>query len=366
MMSRARHLYGLSVVLLLACAPALGQDVRIDVPAEAVELAPGWHDFAATSPLDRLGPIEKRRFPLPGGGSHTNIVVLTGYWPPTNEMLRRFSNNATQNPAGWIGRNWEGRGYDVYAFFPEFPGGLGRGVGDFEVDYQDTSADFWSLVPALEPVGIVTFSRGNVGVEWDIEGGNRTYSSAAWTPDYLAPTRPTADLPIMSETPGTVRYSTHPMAEIRTSVQQLGLGLNVYISPVDDGTFLSNYIGYHGNWYRLMHSALTDPALCICAGHIHVGTAVSVANGELAARQSLRRVLDRLDQQLAVIRARGDLNCDGETNGFDIDAFVLAMVNAEAYAAAYPGCDIGRADVNLNGRVDHFDIDPFVALLMQP
>ncbi|MBK8913361.1 MAG: hypothetical protein IPM64_01965 [Phycisphaerales bacterium] len=366
-MTFSRHpLVGLSILAWLGAAIAHGQDVRIDVPADALEIPPGWHDFAALDPVERLGPITKHKFPLPGGGSHTNIVMLTGYWPPTNEMLRRFSINAVQNPAGWIGGNWEGRGFDVYAFFPEFPSGLGRGVGDFEVDYQDTSADFWALVAALEPVGIVTFSRGDVGVEWNLEGANRTYSSAVWIPDYLAPTRPTPELPISRETPGTVRYSTQPMAEIRAAVQLLGLGLNVFISPIDDGTFLSNYIGYHGNWYRLMHSALTDPALCLCAGHIHVGTAVSVVNGELAARESLRRVLDRLDQQLTVIRARGDMNCDGATNGFDVDAFVLAMVNPDAYAAAHPECDMVRADVNLNGRVDHFDIDPFVGLLMLP
>ncbi len=53
----------------------------------------------------------------------TNNILITGYWPPTNEMIRRFSTSATQNPTGWIGENWEGRGYNVHSFFPEFPGG---------------------------------------------------------------------------------------------------------------------------------------------------------------------------------------------------------------------------------------------------
>ena len=42
-------------------------------------------------------------------------ILLTGYWPPTNEMLRRFSTNPLQNPAGWIGEDWEQRGFDVVA-----------------------------------------------------------------------------------------------------------------------------------------------------------------------------------------------------------------------------------------------------------
>ena len=48
-------------------------------------------------------------------------VVLMGYWPPTNEMLRPWSTDPTQNPDGWIGADFGGYGYDVYSFFPEFP-----------------------------------------------------------------------------------------------------------------------------------------------------------------------------------------------------------------------------------------------------
>ena len=51
----------------------------------------------------------------------TKNVVLMGYWPPTNEMLRPWSTDPAQNPGGWIGEDWEGYGYDVYSFFPEFP-----------------------------------------------------------------------------------------------------------------------------------------------------------------------------------------------------------------------------------------------------
>ncbi|MBL8880792.1 MAG: hypothetical protein JNG88_16885 [Phycisphaerales bacterium] len=61
---------------------------------------------------------------------------------------------------------------------------------------------------------------------------------------------------------------------------------------------------------------------------------------------------------------RGDLNCDGLVNAYDIDAFVLAMQDAARYAETYPDCRIQNADTNADGAVNAFDIDPFVALLV--
>jgi hypothetical protein len=60
----------------------------------------------------------------------------------------------------------------------------------------------------------------------------------------------------------------------------------------------------------------------------------------------------------------GDLNCDGAINAFDIDPFVLALVDAASYAAAFPDCDMLNGDINGDGVVNAFDIDPFVALLV--
>jgi len=68
---------------------------------------------------------------------------------------------------------------------------------------------------------------------------------------------------------------------------------------------------------------------------------------------------------LVALRAayRGDLNCDGRVNNFDIDPFVLALTNPIRYGAVYPDCDRRNADVNGDGAVNNFDIDPFVKLL---
>ena len=60
----------------------------------------------------------------------------------------------------------------------------------------------------------------------------------------------------------------------------------------------------------------------------------------------------------------GDLNCDGVVDAFDIDWFVIAMTNPDAYVLFFPDCDITLADTNGDGTIDSFDIDPFVELLL--
>jgi hypothetical protein len=61
---------------------------------------------------------------------------------------------------------------------------------------------------------------------------------------------------------------------------------------------------------------------------------------------------------------RGDANCDGAVNSFDIDPFVLALTDPDAWVALYPNCDLlCVCDANEDGAVNSFDIDPFVALL---
>ncbi|MBU0638414.1 MAG: hypothetical protein KKB50_06075 [Planctomycetes bacterium] len=58
-----------------------------------------------------------------------------------------------------------------------------------------------------------------------------------------------------------------------------------------------------------------------------------------------------------------DLNCDGRVDGFDIDAFVLALTDPLIYYAAHPDCDASLGDLNGDGDVNGFDIDPFVEAL---
>ncbi len=60
----------------------------------------------------------------------------------------------------------------------------------------------------------------------------------------------------------------------------------------------------------------------------------------------------------------GDANCDGAVDNGDIDAFVLALLSAADYAAAFPGCHIESCDINGDHSVDNGDIDGFVQCLL--
>lgn len=231
----------------------------------------------------------------------TRNILLTGYWPPTNDMVRHFSNNPEQNPAGWQGGNFKGRGYNVYSYFPEFPGGTGvnsKGVGDFEVDYQDTSADWARITSEVKPAAIITFSwtsgKTSLGQkDWEIENRNR--NRTFWTGDYVAPFQPTKNPPDDSIAPNASRFSSLPTFNIRDAVNAAGVGVNSYIDDAGGGTFLSEYIGYHGLWYQAQHSSPDDPYQAFAAGHIHVGAAVTVEEGRLATEITLDQLMNYLD-----------------------------------------------------------------------
>jgi hypothetical protein len=231
-------------------------------------------------------------------GSFTNNIMITGYWPPTNEMIRPFSTNPVKNPGGWIGGNWEDRGYNIHSFFPEFPGisqpPYGPGQGEFMVDYQNASNDFWATVAVLRPIAIITFSRGDNAASWELEGRARKLPLNQWTPDYIAPTQPTPDLPIASEPDFNIRYSSLPMGQIRDAVNSAALGVNSFIdmSNLFGGTFVSEFTSYHSCWYQNLNAQAFSENWCIAGGHIHVGGGVGVNAGKLATEITLRTLID--------------------------------------------------------------------------
>jgi hypothetical protein len=234
-------------------------------------------------------------------------IMLIGFWPPTNEMLRQFSTNPEQNPDGWVGENYLGRGFNVYAFFPEFPDGLGKGVGDFEVDYQDVSNDFWPLVEVLKPSAVVSFGRAGYDYDWELEGGHRMYELSAWSNDYLAPYDPTPELPIADEIPGTERMCTLPMDEIIAAVEVEVPELHPYRTTIDTSRFVCNYTGYHAIWYNSMHAWAGDPAWNVAGGHVHVGSRMTVESATRAAEVTVEVLIDHL----LTIMPKGDSDHDG-------------------------------------------------------
>lgn len=330
----------------------------------------------APLPPDTPVPDYARRDPAPhrGGGpvfiASTNglpNVLLTGYWPPTNEMLRQFSRNLDQNPGGWVGENWEGRGYNVYAYFPEFPGTLGKGEGDFEVDYQDTSSDWWSLLPQINPIAIITFSRAGATILWEPEGGNRTYALANWSNDYLDPFKPTPELPIATETPLNERFTTLPVAEILHNVSTSGAAVTPVASVLDTGAFLSNFIGYHGIWYHDLHADVTDPNWVVCAGHVHVGSSMTLAAAVAATEVTVRTVLEHVDWRRAFV-PQGDLNGDGGINLIDYSLMASCLGGPSVEEPPLPCDSLLRfllADRDADGDVDLADYATFADYLVQ-
>lgn len=233
--------------------------------------------------------------------SFTNNIMITGYWPPTNAMIRPFSTNPAKNPSGWVGGNWEGRGYNIHSFFPEFPGitspPYGPGQGEFMVDYQNASTDFWTKVNELRPIAIITFSRGDNAASWELEGRARKLPLNQWTPDYIAPTQPTPNLPIASEPDFNIRYSSLPMLQIRDAVNAAAVGVNSFIdmSNAYGGTFVSEFTSYHSCWYQNLNSQAFSENWCVAGGHIHVGGGVGVNAGKLATEISLRTLINYVD-----------------------------------------------------------------------
>lgn len=232
---------------------------------------------------------------------HTRNIMITGYWPQTNNMVRQFSANPEQNPLGWVGGNWEGRGYNIYSYFPEFPGqtgpNWGKGVGDFEVDYQDTVADWHRITDELKPAAIITFSRGNPGSSWEIETRHRRRAQHLWAPDYSAPSLPDLDSPIFQALPvGTDLYSSLPKEQIRDAVAAAGIINDVYLDTTGTGgNFLSEFIGLHGVWYHSMNNSEDAAYRNFAAGHIHVGIDTPFDAAVLATEITLRTLTDYLD-----------------------------------------------------------------------
>jgi len=226
--------------------------------------------------------------PLAAPAATKNILV-TGYWSPTNEMLRRLSPSPVQNPEGWLGKNWRGSGFDVYAYFPEFPEGSGIvGEGDFRVDYASTFNDFMKFTAELAPIAIVSFGEGEG--PWEIEGiypneyldlfRHGIPSEVGERVRYAVPASLKQDVPY---------YSTLSMVEIAAAVNNIPNGPRAWIDDSGGlGGYLCGFLGYLGAWYRAKHSDPADPKFAAMSGFIHVK---SDLNGARAAAEATLEVV---------------------------------------------------------------------------
>lgn len=67
---------------------------------------------------------------------------------------------------------------------------------------------------------------------------------------------------------------------------------------------------------------------------------------------------------LPLVDFDGDLNCDDVINLSDIEPFVLALTDPEAYGNTFPTCGTERADMNDDGQSDGRDVAGFVDVLI--
>jgi pyrrolidone-carboxylate peptidase len=224
-------------------------------------------------------------------GADLPVVMLTGYWNPTGQMIAEFCTDPYLNPDGWKGANWEGMGVDVYSFFPE----PGTYVGWLEVDYQDTWEDFWKLTDSLHPSAILSFGAARPAT-WEIEYNARNLYT--WQPDYTAPTQPTPRPPDSTVAVNYKRQATIPVQDIADAVNAQ-TDVHAYIDwNGNPQSFLCEYIAYLGMWYQSQHDSANDPHHCQMQGFIHVGdSAISYAQAKSAAIVSIREMIKALTVQ---------------------------------------------------------------------
>ncbi len=285
---------------LLATAPPLLAQRGAPAVRRVAQLERAPQAPAAGGPARELAPA--RAAELEGAGPRP-VILLTGYWPPTNEAIRRFSRNPARNPQGWIGANWEGRGYDVVSYFPEFTppnctNNCGPGEGALTVDYQDTVRDWGRVVGKERPIALITFSRGFDDLSWELEMNQ--YNRMFWFHDFIAPTQPTPAPPDPTVPVGHLRNSSLPVQEIVDAVTAANLGLAPVICfSQDGGGFLSEFVAYLGVWHKETHDDPADPDWCVAAGHVHVGGQIPAPTARVAAEVTLRTLIDHVDAVIA-------------------------------------------------------------------
>jgi pyrrolidone-carboxylate peptidase len=213
-------------------------------------------------------------------------IMLTGFWDPTGRMLTQFSTDPELNPEGWKGENWADLGYDIYSYFPK-PGSY---TGMFEVDYQDTWEDFWSVTEQIKPFAIISFGAGTG--PWEIEYNARNLDS--WINDDSTPYQPTPSPPDDTVPVNYVRHSTLPVQQIADAINKE----NIVEAWVDwdgnPGRYLCEYIAYLGMWYQSIHNQSSDPNPCRVAGFIHVNPGVSVEDATIAVEITIRETIECL------------------------------------------------------------------------
>jgi hypothetical protein len=248
---------------------------------------------------------------------YTKNILLTGYWPPSNQMLKQFSRSRIQNEGAYAGRNWEGLGYNIIAFFPDFnendvfeynPDGpeFPVGTGYFKVDYQDTYRDFIWCTEYYKPCAIISFSRMGDWEEIVLEPGHMVCEE--WSHDKSFPTQPGKSIPYsLNHFTGLGEAGTYlpgslpktKIVEAANNTPELdGLRIRASGTLETTGDFLSNYIGALGAKYKKDHSYSETGYQCRVSGHVHVGGGTPVEKAKVFSEVALRETIKYIDRFL--------------------------------------------------------------------
>jgi hypothetical protein len=308
-------------------------------------------------PKEKLKRKENRNLNIDNRQGN-NRILLGGYWPPSNEGIRPFSRNLMLNPNGWIGENWEQRGFDIISYFPSFSDpdceSCGQGYGDLEVDYQDTSEDWWNIIDSINPIAIITFSRGYIDFSWELEW--QYFNHYNWVADFTEPFIPTPCPPDSSFPPNSPRYSSLPMDQIINEIEIANIGLYPYIDYTNGaGAYLSEFMGYHGVWNKAKMDSMHVP--CIVAGHVHVGGLIDWDTARQAVEITLREVIEVVNEYQ---NTPGDINQDGVISVLDI----LKIIDYVVWSSNLSEREFEKADINFDEVIDIFDLMLLVNIIL--
>ena len=273
-------------------------------------------------------------------------------------MIRHFSQSNELNPTGWEGENWENRGYDIISYFPTFDNpdcsNCGQGNGILQVDYQNTSNDFWPIVEEHRPIAIITFSRGYIDQSWELE--YNAYNRMNWYNDYSSPFQPTPNPPDENEATYFLRNSNLPMDNIVEAINMLNIGLNPYIdSNGDPGSFVSEFMAYHGTWYRDINQSGDNN--CLSAGHVHVGGNIDWDTAKIATEETIRTLINYVDQFVYIT---GDANLDEVIDVLDLVVIINHILGNSLLS------DVGfyASDINQDGIINIQDIILLINIIL--
>ena len=239
-------------------------------------------------------------------------------------MLKQFKSTKQGTLGEYIIDNYKKTGYRIVTIATRFPGKVepnwGRGVGSWTVDYQDTSATFWSLMKKYKPIAVMTTSRNDIHNDWVLEigcknlarldwlllgfnGGRRPFVGGDPDTDPAAkegcpnhghppvegggepPDSTRAKNAVVGITDDTKAIQALIKAKLNDGVEFDPADLNCRIELAVQGTFPDNYVsafaGYHAVWYDLWKKS------CKAGWHTHVDSGITTANASKAIKLQL-------------------------------------------------------------------------------